>query len=93
MMTRIPVLIISGGNPVRKNITRLGKMIGNEQKIELKAFVQAVRSSCNLQTHQGEVNDEKVEKFCPFQGWCTPEVVRKHWIIPTTWKGWKMGYL
>ncbi len=50
--------------------------MGTEDKVDLKALVNAVKTACNW-THHPELTDEEVEKLFPFLGWCPAQVVKK----------------
>ncbi len=41
------------------SVTKLGKMIGSEDKVDLKALVKVVRNSCNLQNSNPEMSDDR----------------------------------
>ncbi len=59
------------------NATKLGKVIGSKNKVDLRALVETVRNSGNIQTDRTSPLEEDIEKACPFLRWCTPEVSRK----------------
>ncbi len=61
----------------QNNVTKLGKIIGIEEKAELNALVHVVKNACQVETHHPEETDEEVEENCPFLGWKSAEVVEK----------------
>ena len=55
------------GDSTRHNhVTKVGKIIGTEEKVDLQALVAAVKSACRLETHFPELTDAELEKLCPF---------------------------
>ncbi len=46
------------------HVTKLGKVIGTEDKVDLTALVHAVKSACQVGTHHPELTDEEEMKTC-----------------------------
>ncbi len=57
-------------------VTKLGKILGTEEQMDLKSLVNAVQSTCQLETHYPELTDSEIELH-PFLGWKTMEVIKE----------------
>ncbi len=60
-----------------KHVTKLGRIIGTEEKVGLQALVAAVQSACRRETHFPELTDAELEKLCPFLAWKNLKVIKK----------------
>ncbi len=61
------------------HVTKLVKIIGTEEKVDLQALVTTVQSACRLETHFPGLNDAELEKLHPYLGWKPLELVKKSW--------------
>ncbi len=57
--------------------TKLGKVIGSEDKVELRALVSTVRNLGNTWTDRNPLSEWGIEKAHPFLVRCTPKVAIK----------------
>ncbi len=66
----------------QSHVTKLGKLIGTEEKVDLTALVNAVCRACQLEIEFPHFNEEELEIPHPFSLWRSSEVVQKTLEIP-----------